>query len=161
LIVRLDAGRDLDLTNDEDKEIPILAEVPKKSDAGVPFSLMIKFANGGGRGFRVQLFAKRPSARSTEDIPEIYYFGFAEEHMGSFFLGDQEYAIRIFDPSYDGLFTQDDTGDMRFLTLKKKQENGWIDIYSGTSRIPIGGRFYHLKHVHEDGCLVELEEERR
>jgi peroxiredoxin len=161
LIVRLDAGRDLDLTNDEDKEIPILAEAPKKSDEGVPFSLMIRFANGGMMGFPVHLFAKLSSSRSMSDRPEIYYSGFSDDHTGAFFLGDQEYAIRIFDPSYDGLFTQEDAGDLRFLTLKKKLENGWTDIYSGTSRIPIGGRFYRLTHVHEDGYLVELEEEKR
>jgi hypothetical protein len=157
IIVRLDNNRDLDLTNDKDKEIPILERFPTKSDEATRFDVTITFASGGMRFFPFRIFAKISPAKTPENRPEIFYIGYEEECSGSFFWGDEVYEVHIIDPTSDAMFTAADTEFPKFLTLKKKQGSVWIDVYSGTSKIPIGGQFFRLRHVHEDGRLIELE----
>ena len=46
------------------------------------------------------------------------------------------------------------------LELKIKKKEKWITLHQGIRQIPIGGSFYWLRSISDQGQLVELEKEK-
>jgi hypothetical protein len=57
------------------------------------------------------------------------------------------------------MLTKEDWGAPGLLRLKVKKGESWVEVYEGTSRIPIGQSLYRLRLISDDGYLVELEKE--
>jgi len=156
----LDSNRDFDLTNDEGKDIPMLNEPVTDNEQTTKMRLNITYA-AGGRGFYTLYFFARPAEETKDDLfPEVLFRGFSQNHEGFFFDGKKEYAIEIQDPTGDFLFTPEDSTDPNILELKIKKKDEWITLHQGIRQIPIGGSFYRLKSISDQGQLVELEKEK-
>lgn len=153
--LRLDGDRDLDMTNDEVKEIPVLDRAPQKPDEATEFEVVLSYASGGKRFLAFRLFGR--IARDAAGRPEIYYIGREESASGSFVWDDEEYEVAIIDPTCDGLYTLEDAQAAEFMTLKKKKGLELVPVSKGAANVLIGSRFFRLRHVHEDGRLIELE----
>jgi peroxiredoxin len=153
--LRLDGDRDLDLTNDEVNEIPVLERVPEKPEAAAEIEVTISYASGAKRFLAFRFFGRTTGSKGGP--AEIFYIGQEDSSSGSFFQDDEEYEIRIVDPTCDGLYTPEDTRSPEFVTLKKKKGQERITVSKDISNLPIGGRLFRIRHVHEDGRLIELE----
>jgi peroxiredoxin len=154
-VLRVDAERDLDLTNDQDKEIPVLGALPPKPDAGTSFPLTFSYASGS-RLFRpFRFFARRAS--DPAGAPDVFYSGWEARSSGSFVVGNVEYEIAIADPTNDLAWSADDVNARGALMLREKRDGKWVAVQAASSGLPIGGRTYRVAHVHEDGELVKLE----
>ena len=161
IFLLLDADRDQDLTNDEEKEIPVLERAPAGPEEGTSIEVTISYASGA-KSFRpLRFFALPESAGADRSFPAIFFIGYKDSFSGSFFVGDEEYSIEITDPTFDCFLTDEDMEWPGFLTVKKKKGDQSLAIFSGTQKIPIGGRLYRLNHVHDDGKLIELVLEKR
>ncbi len=156
-MLRVDKERTLDLTDDEDKEIPVLDGFPLNADEGTKFDVIIRFPNGGS--FLSFSFFGRKAENGTAG-PKIYYIGVQSSGQGSFVRDNESYEVLIYDPSCDGLYTPQDARAVDFLTLRKIEDSRRIPLHKGSSNISIGGQLFRLRHVHEDGRLVELEMKR-
>jgi hypothetical protein len=147
----LDADANSDLTNDKVCEIPIL-------DTPAPDESMMANVDGrifwksGAIGFGGFPFFARPSG-------EICFKGTISNFAGAFFSGREEYRLELTDPNGDRMLTKEDWGAPGLLRLKVKKGESWVEVYEGTSRIPIGRSFYRLRLISDDGYLVELEKE--
>ncbi|MCX6560795.1 MAG: TlpA disulfide reductase family protein [Candidatus Aminicenantes bacterium] len=117
----------------------------------------LPYANGGMAGFPLTFQAK-PAAPGV--WPEIFVEGIIQFLSGSFVVDGTEYALETADLTGDFYFNEFDTTAPGFLKLKTLRGGEWVQIHEGTSHIPIGGALYRLRHVSDDGCLVELEKER-
>jgi len=156
----LDSNRDFDLTNDEGKDIPVLTEPVPDDEQTTKMSLNINYASGT-RGFLTLYFFARPVEEAKDDVfPEVLFRGFSQNHEGFFFDGKKEYSIVIQDPTADFLFTAEDSTDPNVLELKIKKKGEWITLHQGIRQIPIGGSFYRLRSISDQGQLVELEKEK-
>jgi peroxiredoxin len=147
----LDADGNSDLTNDKVCEIPIL-------DTPAPDESMMANVDGrifwksGAIGFGGFPFFARPSG-------EICFKGTISNFAGAFFSGREEYRLELTDPNGDRMLTKEDWGAPGLLRLKVKKGESWVEVYEGTSRIPIGRSLYRLRLISDDGYLVELEKE--
>jgi len=159
-VLRVDAERDFDLTNDQDKEIPILDAFPATAGEAPSFVLTVTYANANGststRPFR--FFARRASTPPGAPL-EVFYFGWEARSSGSFVVGDVEYEIAIADPTNDRMWSGDDLKAPGAFMLRERRDGKWVTVHSASSRIPIGGRTYRVTHVHDDGAMVKLEVE--
>ena len=91
--------------------------------------------------------------------PDLFYSGWDKRSSGTFVVGNVEYQIEIADPTSDLLWSADDLKAPGAFTLREKREGRWVTVHSVSSGIPIGGRTYHVAHVHDDGEMVKLEAE--
>jgi peroxiredoxin len=156
-LLRVDGGRDLDLTNDQDKTIPVLDAFPKLEEAP-SFPITLTYSNGN-RSFRqFRFFARRASAAAGTP-PDVFYVGWEARSSGSFVVRNVEYEIAIADPTSDLVWSADDVNAPGAFTLREKRGGSWVTVHEAGSRVPIGGRLFRVAHVHEDGELVKLEAE--
>jgi len=160
LRLRVDAGGDQDLTNDEDKEIPVLDTFPATPEGATSYDLVLSYASGG-QAFRPYRFFALTSPGAPPPLPRVFYYGWEGARSGTFVRDGVDYQIKISDPTCDGIFTPDDANTAAFLTLRKKQGNEWTAVRSDALDIPIGGRLYRVTHVEDDGRLVVLEQQRQ
>jgi peroxiredoxin len=153
----VDSDRDLDLTNNETQEIPVVDKPnPDKSD-GKDIQIIITYASNARSFYPYAFFAKPVSGVGPH---EILFFSYQQTSCGSFFEGDKEYQIELEDPTPDLLFTEEDMSRQDILKLKIKKDGEWIVVHQGIRKIPIGERLYRLRFVSDDGYLVELEREK-
>jgi peroxiredoxin len=157
-ILRVDADRDFDLTNDQDKELPVLDAFPAKPEETPTFPLTLTYTSGS-RTFRpFRFFARRKAAPST-DPPDIFFIGWEMASSGSFVSGKVEYQIVMNDPTNDLVWSSADLKSSAAFTLREMRDGKWVAVHAGASGIPIGGRTYHVAHVHDDGQMVKLQVE--
>lgn len=154
-MVRVDANRDFDLNNDDDKEIPILDAAPSNLEELPAFALGVTYASGGAAFRPFRFFARR--APQAGGVPPIYYVGWEGRSDGSFVIGNVECRISITDLTADLWWTVDDLRSDAALTVREKRDGKWLTVEATISRIPLAGRFFRLSHVHDDGQMVKLE----
>jgi peroxiredoxin len=148
----LDADGNADLTNDEVCEIPVL-------DDPVPDESMMSEVEGrvywksGAVGFGGFPFFARASGG-------VFFKGTISNFAGEFFSGRAEYRLELTDPDGDRMLTPEDWGAPGLLRLKIKKGDTWALVHEGTRGIPIGHSLYRLRHISDDGYLVELEREK-
>lgn len=148
----LDADGNSDLTNDQACEIPILdAPVPEESSMA-RIDGRIHWKNGA-IGFGGFPFFSRPSG-------EVMFQGVISNFAGEFFSGRREYRLELTDPNGDRMLTEEDLDAPGLLRLQVRKGESWVQVHEGASGIPIGRSRYRLRHVSDDGYLVELEKER-
>ncbi len=56
--------------------------------------------------------------------------------------------------------TPEDASNPEILKLQTKKDGEWITVYEGIRQIPIGGDFYKVRYISDDGYLIELEKEK-
>jgi peroxiredoxin len=160
LCLVFDSNNDSDLNDEKTHEISVIEaavqDVPEESKTTID-GIMLHYQNGA-IGFLSWPFYARPAVGSA-DRPEVFFEGKPMSFEGSFFMGKQEYSVEITDTNGDHLLTDDDTRDSGFLKLKLKKKGEWTEVHEGIRRIPIGKTLYRLRHVSDDGYLVELEKE--
>jgi peroxiredoxin len=145
----LDADGNSDLTNDMVCEIPVL-------DTPAPEESMMAQVDGrvywksGAIGFGGFPFLARPSG-------EVFFKGTISNFAGEFFSGRDEYRLELTDPNGDRMLTKEDWDAPGLLRLRIKKGETWVLAHEGTSGIPIGRSLYRLRHISDDGYLVELE----
>lgn len=148
----LDADGNSDLSNDKACEIPVLdVPVPDESlMARVDSRLYWKSGAIGGGGFP---FFARPSG-------EILFQGVISNYAGEFFDGRAEYRLELSDPNGDRMLTREDWDAPGLLRLEVRNGESWVPVHEGTTGIPLGRSLYRVRHISDDGLLVELEKER-
>ena len=77
-------------------------------------------------------------------------------YRGSFFHGDQEYAITLTDPTSDGIITPEDLENTEILELMVKKDEEWVPVYTGMDKLPIGGSHFRVTDVCPDADWIEL-----
>ncbi len=157
-----DSNNDFDLNGEETHEISVVdaagEDVSEESKTMID-GLQLHYQNGAIGFLSWPFFARR--AEEDGDWPKVFFEGQPSRFEGSFFAGKQEYSLEITDSNGDYLLTDDDTLDSGFLKLKLKKKGEWIEVHKGIRRIPIGKTLYRLRHVSDDGYLVELEKEEK
>jgi len=147
----LDADGNSDLTNDAACEIPVLdAPVPDESQMARVDGRM--YWKSGAIGFGGFPFFARPSG-------EIFFQGTISNFAGAFFDGRAEYRLELTDPNGDRMLTKEDWAAPGLLRLKVRKGESWVPVHEGTNGIPIGRSRYRVRHISDDGYLVELEKE--
>lgn len=148
----LDADGNSDLTNDEACEVPVLdAPVPDESQMAQVDGRV--YWKSGAIGFGGFPFFARPSG-------EVLFKGRISDFGGEFFSGRDEYRLELTDPNGDRMLTEEDWAAPGLLKLKVRKGETWILAHEGTSGIPVGRSLYRLRHISDDGYLVELEKEK-
>jgi thiol-disulfide isomerase/thioredoxin len=153
----VDSNQDFDLTKEKGQDIPVLSGPAPDVSKMVEAQLQVHWSSGGIAFLGMPFYAKSVTAGAP---PEVYGLGHLTRFEGTFFVGPMAYALEILDLNGDRLLTEDDTSAPGFLRLNVKKGDDWVLAHEGTSRIPIGGSFYSLKFVSDDGFLVELEKEK-
>jgi hypothetical protein len=155
-LLRVDAQRDFDLTNDEDKDIPVLDAFPATLEEAPSVAITVSYA-GGARTFRPFRFVARRAPAGADAPPDVFYSGWESRSSGTFVVGGVEYEVAIADPTSDLLWSVDDLKVPDFLTLREKRDGKWVAVRATSSGFPIGGRTFRVAHVHDDGLMVKLE----
>ncbi len=155
--LRVAGNGDLDLSDDPEQGVPVLAEAPATAETARPFTPWLSYTGGARSFLPLSFFARPPDAHMAESFPAIYYWGLARPASGTFAVGDSEYRIEIADSTPDAFYSREDVRAPGFLTLKQKKGETWVTVHTGVTGIPIGGRLYRVRDVDDDGLLVILE----
>ncbi len=153
----VDTNHDFDLTKEQGYDIPIMNGPAPDVTKMVEVNIQVPWASGGIAFFDMPSYARSDPVGGP---PEVYGLGHITRFEGAFFVGKSQYALEFADTNGDRLMTDEDTGAPGFLKLKIKKGETWTEVHEGTSRIPIGRSLYQLRHVSDDGYLVELEKEK-
>ncbi len=159
ILLTIDVDRDLDLTAEKSKEIPIVSALGEDVPDAVEMQLKIRYASGGWRIGSFRFFARPTTGGNADAFPEIFYIGQLGLYKGAFRAGRNEYALEVIDPTGDWIITPEDAGRTQILKLKIKKGGDWTVVHQGIRHIPIAGFRYSLRQVWEDGQLVILEKE--
>jgi peroxiredoxin len=143
---------DSDLTDDTQREIPVLDTVPPTWKGCTAFNPVLTTAAGAQWFLPFYFFA----LRRVDGPPEVYYWGYRRPAAGSFVAGGVEYRLEITDSTGDLHYSDDDVTASGFLTLKQKKAGSWVTVFTGADRIPIAGKLFRVRRVDDDGLLVEL-----
>lgn len=155
--LRVAGNGDLDLSDEPEQEVPVLASAPATAETARRFTPWLSYAGGGKSFMPLSFFARPPDAHAADLFPAVYYWGFARPASGTFAVGESEYRIDLADSTPDGFYSREDMRAPGFLTLKQKKSAAWVTVHAGAAGIPIGGRLYHVRDVDDDGLLVILE----
>jgi peroxiredoxin len=147
ILLTVDANRDYDLTNEKPEEIPVVEEWKSDKDPCTEIVITISRSSGGKSFYTFRFFAQKQ---------DIYYHVRSMRYTGSFFHGDQEYAITLTDPTSDGIITPEDLENKKILELKAKKDDEWVPVYTGMAKLPIGGSLFRVTDVCPDADWVEL-----
>ena len=161
LIVRVDLNGDMDLANEDDVEIAVVARGDVKVEEAKAFQTILAYASGAQSYMPFRFAARATAAGSGGAQPQLLYFGYDRPSSGTFVRDGVEYQVQITDPTLDLFFSPEDANAQGFLALKKKQGGKWVDVSAAAGRFQIAGRSFRLRHVHDDGQLVEFEAERQ
>ncbi len=153
----VDTNHDFDLTKEQGYDIPIMNEPTPDVSKMVEVSIDVPWASGGIAFLDMPSYAKLDPTGTSLDV---YGLGHITRFEGVFFVEKSQYALEFTDTNGDRLMTEDDTSAPDFLKLKKKKGDNWSSVHVGTNHIPIGRSLYRLRHVSDDGYLVELEKEK-
>jgi peroxiredoxin len=148
----LDADGNSDLTNDEACEVPVL-DVPAPGESQMARVDGRVYWKSGAIGFGGFPFFARPSG-------EVLFQGMISNFAGAFFGGRAEYRLELTDPNGDRMLTKEDWDAPGLLRLKVRKGESWVPVHEGTSGIPIGRSLYRVRHISDDGYLIELEKEK-
>ncbi len=155
----LDVDRDLDLAEEESREIPIVTPGSEAPSEAVKMDFKIGYADGTMRFASFRFFARQTGSGHQTAFPEIRYIGEAALFKGAFYVGQEEYRLEIEDPTADWLFTPEDARCDNILKVWKKIGAEWALIHHGIRHIPIAGLTYSVRRIWEDGNLAILEPE--
>jgi peroxiredoxin len=157
----VDTNHDFDLNAEKEYTLPVSPD-PRKSTTGELRTKVeggrIPWASGGIAFFPMFFSAKRAADGGT--WPEVFIEGYVSFFEGAFTADGAEYLLETSDLNGDRIVNEFDTTQPGFLKLKIRKGEEWIQVHEGTSHIPIGGAFFRLRRVSDDGFLVELEKER-
>lgn len=160
LIVRVDLNGDMDLTNEDDVELAAVDQGKLTGDKATAFQTILTYASGA-QSYMPFRFAARATAAGSGGALQLVYFGYDRPSSGGFTSRGADYHVQIIDPTFDLFHSAEDANVPGAVSLKKKEGTRWVDVPAAGGRFQIGGRSFRLRHVHDDGQLVEFEAERR
>jgi len=147
ILLTVDSNRDYDLTNDQVEEIPVVEEWKSEDDPCTEIGMTIDRTSGGKSFYTFRFFARKQ---------DIYYYVRSMRYRGTFFQGDQEYAITLTDPTSDGIITTEDLKNPEILELEVKKGEEWVPVYAEMDKLPIGKFHFRVTDVCPDADWVEL-----